>query len=306
VDRRFAYGGQAVIEGVMIRGQRYATVACRCPDGNIVTRTEELGGRLREQTRELPVLRGMLLLWETMQVGVRCLFFSSQVADGRDPEQPMSKGAMLLAIGISLTVSAALFFAGPLMLTAWLEPRIGHPATVTFEGLLRLLVLLGYVWAIGFVPGVRRLFEHHGAEHMAVNAYEAEAPLTIESIRRFSVIHARCGTNFLLTVMISSMFVFGALGAQPFWSELVSRVLLIPAIAGIAYEALRLTARFQDHPLLGILSRPHLELQAFTTRQPTDEQIEVAVLALRSVLVLDGVLDEEASPVLAPVALTVD
>jgi uncharacterized protein YqhQ len=290
----------------MIRGQRYATVACRRRDGQIITRTEELQGRLREQTRELPILRGMLLLWETMQVGVRCLFFSSQVADGRDPDAPMDKGAVLLAIGISITCSAALFFAGPLLLTAWLEPRIGHPATVTFEGLVRLLALLGYVWAIGFVPGVRRLFEHHGAEHMTVNAYEAGAPLTVEGVRRFSVIHPRCGTNFLLTVMITSMFVFGALGTQPFWSEMVSRLVLIPVIAGLAYEALRFTARYQHHPLVRILAQPNLELQTFTTRQPTDEQIEVAILALNAVLVLDGVIADESGAVLAPVAITAD
>jgi uncharacterized protein YqhQ len=306
LDRRFAYGGQAVIEGVMVRGQRYATVACRRRDGEIVMRTEELRGRLREQTRELPVLRGMLLLWETMQVGVRCLFFSSQVADGRDPDAPMSKASVLLAIGISLACSAALFFAGPLLLTAWLEPRIGHPATVTVEGLIRLLALLASVWAIGFVPGVRRLFEHHGAEHMTVNAYEAGAPLTVEGVRRFSVIHPRCGTNFLLTVMITSIFVFGLLGAQPFWSELVSRLLLIPVIAGLAYEALRFTARYQDHPLVNILAQPNLELQAFTTRQPTDDQIEVAILALRTVLELDGVLEDEPGGALSPVPVVAD
>ena len=306
MDRSFTYGGQAVVEGVMIRGQQFATVACRTAQGEVISRTEELHGPMRSQAGTLPVLRGMLLLWETMQVGVRSLMFSSQVADGRDPNAPLNKGSMYLAIALSVSFASALFFIGPLLLTNWLEPRIGHAATVTFEGLVRLCALLAYVWAIGFVPGVRRLFENHGAEHMAVNAYEAGAPLTIESLRRFSVLHPRCGTNVLLTVMILSMFVFGALGAQPFWSELLSRLILIPAIGGIAYEALRLTARFQHVPLVRLLAQPNLELQTFTTRQPTDEQIEVAILALRSVLVLDGVLADEPAVSLAPVRVAAD
>lgn len=306
MDRRFAYGGQAVVEGVMIRGQHHAVVACRRLDGDVIMRSEELRGRMREQTRELPVLRGMLLLWETMQVGVRCLMFSSQVADGRDPEAETNRSAMYLAIAMSIACSALLFFVGPLMLTSWLQPRIGHPATVTFEGLIRLIALLGYVWVIGFVPGVRRLFEYHGAEHMAVNAYEAEAPLTVDGVRRFSVLHARCGTNFLLTVMITSMFVFGALGAQPLWSELVARLVLIPVIAGIAYEGLRFTARFQDNAFVRMLAQPNLELQSFTTRQPSDAQIELALTALNSVLVLDGVLDEAPAGALATVRVSAE
>lgn len=303
MDRPFYYGGQAVVEGVMMRGQRYATVACRKPDGEIVTRIEELRGAMRAEAREVPVLRGILLLWETMQLGVRSLTFSSQIADGRNPDTIQSKAATFLAIGLSVAFSALLFFVGPLMLTAWLEPRVGHAATVTIEGLVRLLALLGYVFAIGLVPGVHRLFQHHGAEHKTVNAYEAGAPLTPESVRRFSVIHTRCGTSFLLTVMLVSIVVFGLLGSQPLWSELVSRVLLIPVIAGLAYEILRFTADHYDNPIVRFAIQPNLELQYFTTREPNDEQIELAILALRSVLVLDGVLSDEPVGALTPRAL---
>jgi uncharacterized protein YqhQ len=307
VSHSFSYGGQAVVEGVMIRGQRFATVACRKPGGEIVTRSEELTwAASRDQARQIPVLRGMLLLWETMQLGVRSLTFSSQIADGRDPATTISRASIFLAIALSVSVSAALFFVGPLLLTSWLEPRFGHASAVTFEGLIRLTVLLAYVWAIGFVPGVRRLFQHHGAEHKAVNAYEAGVPLTPENVQRFSVIHARCGTNFLLTVMLVSIVVFGLLGAQPLWTELLSRVLLIPLIAGIAYEVLRFTAAHGDNRFVRVLAQPSLELQSLTTREPSDEQVELAILALRSVLVLDGILVEEPDTALKPAAVRID
>lgn len=306
MERSFTYGGQAVVEGVMIRGQRFAAVSCRKSDGSIVSRTEELRWEMRDQARNIPVLRGMLLLWETMQLGVRSLTFSSHIADGRDPNTAMSKAAILLAIALSLSVSTMLFFVGPLLMTNWLEPRLGHASTVTFEGLIRLTVLLAYVWVIGFVPGVRRLFQHHGAEHKAVNAYEAGAPLTLESVRRFSVIHDRCGTNFLLTVMLLSIVVFGLLGDQSLLGEVLSRVLLIPVIAGLAYEGLRFTAAYHHNRIVRMLAQPSLELQTFTTREPVDEQIDLALHALRTVLVLDGVLSDETEPVLAPVTIPVE
>ena len=302
MPQSFYYGGQAVVEGVMMRGQRYATTACRRPDGEIVTRTEELPSILQERRLQLPLLRGVLLLWETMQVGVRSLTFSSSVAEGRDPDAAMSKRAVRLAIAFSLLTAIPIFFIGPLLLTAWLEPRIGHAATVTFEGLVGLLVLLGYVTAIGFVPSVQRLFAHHGAEHKTVNAYEAGAPLTPESVRDFSVIHTRCGTSFMLTVMLTSIVVFTARGSQPFWQDLVSRVVFIPLIAGIAYEFLRFTADHYDNKVIRFITRPNLELQLFTTREPDDSQMELAILALQTVLVLDGVLAEDA--VRLPAGLT--
>lgn len=293
MSQKFYYGGQAVIEGVMMRGQRYATTVCRQPDGSVVSRTEELSGALREQSRQIPVVRGVALLWETMQLGVRSLFFSSQVADGRDPEAPLARGAMLFAVATSLLFSVLIFFITPLVLTAWMEPRLGHTSMVMFEGLVRLLILLGYLFTIGRIPTVRRLFAHHGAEHKTVNAYEAGAPLTPESVRAFSVIHTRCGTSFLLTVMLISTFVFGALGSQPLWLEIISRIVLIPAIAGLAYEVLRFTADHYDNRFIRILIRPNLELQYFTTREPSDAQLELAIFALRHVLVLDGVLAAE-------------
>lgn len=300
MSKPFYYGGQAVVEGVMMRGQRYATVACRRPDGEIVTRTEELNPTLREQTKAIPILRGVLLLWETMQLGVRSLFFSNQVAEGRDPQAPLAKATIIGAILASVSFSALLFFLGPLLVTAWLEPRVGQHATVMFEGLIRLFALLGYVWSIGFVPGVRRLFEHHGAEHKTVNAYEAGAPLTPESVRRYSLIHTRCGTSFLLTVMVVSIVVFSVIGRQPLWMEVITRVALIPLIAGAAYEILRFTADHYDNRIVRVLTRPNLELQYFTTREPTDEQLELAILSLTTVLALDGVPLPRVSGVAMP------
>lgn len=305
MSERFYYGGQAVVEGVMMRGRRYATTACRRPDGTIVTRTEELSNAMREQTRQIPILRGVLLLWETMQLGVRSLFFSTQVAEGGDPEQSLPRRTMIFAIATSLLFSVALFFVTPLILTAWLESRVGHSSAMMFEALLRLTLLLGYLFAIGTIPAVRRLFAHHGAEHKTVNAYEAGAPLTKESIRAYSVIHTRCGTSFLLTVMLISIIVFALVGQQPMWVELISRVTLIPLIAGAAYEVLRFTADHYDNRLVRILIRPNLELQYFTTREPNDEQLELAIIALRSVLALDGVIVGEPVEGLQPVPVPV-
>lgn len=293
MERDFYYGGQAVVEGVMMRGRRHAVTACRRPDGEIVLRTETLGGAIREQARELPVLRGVLLLWETMQLGVRSLFFSSQVAVGADTEALPARTTVYGTIAASVLGAALLFFVAPLLLTAWLEPRLGHPATVMVEGLLRLLALLGYLTAIGFVPSVRRLFAHHGAEHKTVNAYEAGAPLTPEGVRAHSMIHTRCGTSFMLTVMLVSIAVFAMIGRQSLWEELVTRVALIPLIAGIAYEALRFTADHYENALVRFLIQPNLELQRFTTREPAEAQLKLAILALREVLALDGVLTAE-------------
>jgi uncharacterized protein YqhQ len=303
VARPAHYGGQAVIEGIMIRGQRWAAVACRRPDGGVVIRREPLTAAGRPSP--VPFVRGVLALAETMQVGVRCLFFSNQIAEGRPHGEPMSRRAVATAIGVSLLCAALIFFLLPLMLTTWLEPRVGHPATAVFEGLVRLLVLLGYLAAVSRLPSVRRLFEHHGAEHMAVNAYEAGVPLTPERVREFSVIHDRCGTSFMLIVMLVSIPVFALVGAAPLHVQALSRVLLIPAIAAVAYELFKLMSAYLHHPLVRLLIQPNLELQQYTTRAPSDDQIELALIALREVLTLDGALDDDADGQWAPAAVLV-
>ncbi len=285
------YGGQAVIEGVMMRGERSLAIAVRQPDGAIRVKSESLGGVYVGPARRIPILRGVIVLWETLALGMRALVFSSEVAAGIAPEEEDEPGNayIWLIVGVTLLLAAAVFFVAPLLLTGWLSSRFNGSLVVLVEGVVRLAMLLGYIWGIGFVPDIRRVFAYHGAEHRTINAWEARAPLEVASVRRFSNEHARCGTAFLLTVAIVSLVVFVALGTPAWWLRIVSRVVLIPVIAALSYEIIRLSATYGRFRVVRWLSRPSLALQALTTRDPDDSQIEVAIRALREVLALDGV-----------------
>lgn len=285
---RAYYGGQAVLEGVMIRGPRSVAVACRRPDGGIAVRREELSGLYVSPLRQVPLLRGVIVLWETLALGVRALIFSSNVALGEEEKEinpPAVWGTALAA----LALVAVLFFAGPVLLTRWLEGLIESDlAVVLIEGLVRLALVVAYVGAIGLVPDVRRVYAYHGAEHKSIHALEAGDPLEPAHVQRHPTAHIRCGTSFLLTVVVVSVVVFAALGTPELWLRVVSRIVLIPAIAAIAYEVIRLGAAFHSNPLVRVLMWPNLALQALTTRQPDDAQVEVALRALREVLAAEG------------------
>jgi uncharacterized protein YqhQ len=284
------YGGQAVIEGVMMRGARSMAVAVREPDGGIRVKSESLGGLYVGRARRVPVLRGIIVLWETLALGMRALVFSSEVAAGltTDEEDEPSSTYIWAVLAITLVFAAAIFFVAPLLLTGWLSSHMNGALVVLVEGVVRLLMLLGYIWGIGFVPDIRRVYAYHGAEHRAINAWEAGAPLNVESVRPFSNEHARCGTAFLLTVAVVSLVVFVALGTPAWWWRIASRVLLIPVIAAVSYEIIRLSADLRRFRIVRWLSRPSLALQTLTTRDPDDRQIEVAIRALREVLATDG------------------
>ncbi len=276
------YGGQAVLEGVMIRGPHGMAVACRRPDGGIAVRTQALGSVHSGAMRRIPLLRGMLILWETLTLGMRALSFASRVAmapDDEDADLPQTVfwGAIALAVGFI----AAVFFATPLALANLTRMLDAHGLAVSLvEGGIRLALLVGYIAVIGLVPGVRRVFQYHGAEHMTVHAHEAGAPLTVEGVRAFAKEHPRCGTSFLLVVMITALVTFVAfdfvVNAGPAISAL-SRIAFIPPIAAVAYEVLRLGGKYEHHPLARILFVPNMLLQFFTTRAPDDGQIEVAL-----------------------------
>jgi len=285
------YGGQAVIEGVMMRGARGMAVAVRQPDGGIRVKSESLGGLYVGRVRRIPILRGVIVLWETLALGMRALVFSSEVAAGmteEEEEKEPSPAYIWIVLGVTLAFAAAIFFVAPLLLTGWLSSHMNGALVVLVEGVVRLLMLLGYIWGIGFVPDIRRVYAYHGAEHRTINAWEAAAPLEIESVRRFSNEHARCGTAFLLTVAVVSLVVFVLLGTPSWWWRIASRVLLIPVIAAVSYEIIRASADFRRFRVVRWLSRPSLALQALTTRDPDDAQIEVAIRALREVLAGDG------------------
>jgi len=283
------YGGQAVIEGVMIRGPHSVAVACRRPDGEIAVRHEGLGSMYTGALRRIPFVRGVIILGETLALGMRSLVFSSNVALGEE-EKEISPAAI---IGMGLTALAlvtVLFFLGPLLVAGWLEDRIGSSiVVVAIEGVIRLAMLLAYLGLIALVPDIRRVYAYHGAEHKSIHALESGDPLEPSSVQRHPTAHVRCGTSFLLTVVVVSVVVFMALGSPELWLRVVSRVALIPVIAALAYELIRLGGRFYENRVARVLMWPNLALQALTTRQPDDAQVEVALRALQEVMAAEGV-----------------
>src|SRR3989337_2346226 len=294
-EQTLYYGGQALIEGVMIRGPHNVAVACRRPDGEIAVRREALGGLYSGAVRRIPLLRGVIVLWETLALGMRALLFSANVAMVEEEKEisPLSVIGMGL---MALLLVAVLFFAGPVLLAGWLEDIIDSSLlVVVIEGLIRLAILLAYVGFIGLIPDLKRASPYHGAEHKSIHALEAGDPLEPASVQRHPTAHVRCGTSFLLTVVVVSVVVFAALGSPDLWLRVVSRIALIPVIAALAYELIRLGGRFYANPLARVLMWPNLALQTLTTRQPDDAQVEVALRALREVMEAEGVATPTAS-----------
>jgi uncharacterized protein YqhQ len=293
-DKRIYYGGQAVIEGVMIRGPRTMAIACRKPDGDLIIRSEPLGGVYSGWVRHLPLVRGMLVLWETLALGIRALIWSSNVQLGEEDQEP-DTGAMWTVALASLVIVGGMIFAGPLLLADLLDSLL-HSEWLVYliEGAIRLGIIVGYVAAIGLLPDVRRVYEYHGAEHKSIHALEHGDPLDPAAVQRHPTAHVRCGTSFLLTVVIVSIFVFAAVGDQDLWLRILSRIILIPVIAAIAYEVIRLGGAFEQNPITRILMWPNLALQALTTKPPDDSQVDVALAALKHVLAADEQLERIA------------
>ena len=276
------YGGQAVIEGVMMRGSRSMAVAVRAPDQRIVIHTRPLSRIYRGSFSRRPFLRGLLGIWDALGLGWQSLSYSASVAAGQDIqfEGPVAWGTM----AVSLVVSLSLFLLAPAGLAQLGERWLGLSAiwSNVVEGLVRLAMVIGYLLLIGLLPDVKRLFGYHGAEHKTIHAFEAGAELTPTSVARFPLEHPRCGTAFLLTVVVFSVVVFALLGPLPWWERLASRLLLIPVVAGVAFEYIRLTARHLDNALVRLLILPNLALQRLTTRQPDEHMLEVAIAAFNA------------------------
>ena len=288
------YGGQGVIEGVMMRGRKSMTVAVRHPSGEIVLHSEPLsGGMYDAMWRKIPLVRGLLVLWDTLILGTRTLMYSANVALSEE-EVEFTAPAMLATVIFSLTVGVVVFFVIPLLVVGLLDRFIASDLLINLlEGLIRLSFLLLYVFLIGLVPDVRRVFAYHGAEHKTINAYENGASLDPIGVSAHSTAHPRCGTSFLLIVVLLSVLIFAFLGRPPMVWRIISRVLFIPVIAGISYEFIRFAAAHSDNPLVKALIRPSMALQTLTTREPDDRMLEVAIAALKPVLVADGVLEKE-------------
>ena len=292
---KFYYGGQAVIEGVMMRGRQRASVVVRHPGGELVTHSENLPGVLyRRRWGRLPLIRGLITLWEMLILGTRMMLFSANVqARGvmgvMGSEVPRSLVAGMLVFSLSFAVGV--FFVLPLLLTRagghWVH---GTLAANALEGGVRLLLFIVYLGFIGQLGRMRRVFQYHGAEHKTINAYENGAVLTPAVVQRYSTIHVRCGTAFLLWVVVISIFVFGLLGHPPLLLGVAERMVLIPLIGSLSYEVLRVGARFYHVAPVRFILQPGLWLQRLTTREPSDDQIEVAIAALMPVLAGDDVL----------------
>jgi uncharacterized protein YqhQ len=276
------YGGQAVIEGVMMRGSRWMAVAVRAPDQQIVVQTRALGRLYRGPISRIPFLRGLLGIWDALGLGWQSLSYSASVAVGLEAqfEGPVAWGTM----AVSLAIGAGVFLLAPAGLAQWGERwlGLGTLGSNLLEGVLRLALVVGYLWLIGFLPDVKRLFGYHGAEHKTIHAFEAGADLTPASVARFPLEHPRCGTAFLLTVVVFSVVLFALLGPLPWWARLGSRLVLIPVVAGFAFEYIRITARHLDNPLVRLLIAPNLALQRLTTRQPDEHMLEVAIAAFQA------------------------
>jgi uncharacterized protein YqhQ len=296
--QEFNYGGQAVIEGVMMRGSKALAVAVRDPEGEIVVHTEPLNSRIYGgRLDKIPFLPGPTLLWDALGLGVKSLMFSAEVAlaeeddEDEEPQKIFEGPAQWGTVAFSLSLSVVLFFLFPAfvgdLFVRWLgrgpQPVISNIA----EGVVRLVLVVGYIWAIGLLPDIRRLFAYHGAEHKTINAYEAHAALAPSSVSRFSLEHPRCGTAFLLTVVVVSILVYTLLPPLSLAVRLLSRVVLLPLIAGIAYEYIRFTARHQDNALVRLLTKPNLALQRLTTREPDESMLEVAIVAFERVLAFE-------------------
>jgi uncharacterized protein YqhQ len=281
-DRLITYGGQALIEGVMMRGRKACALAMRAPDAKIVIKVQKLGGIYASGIARIPFLRGLVLLWDSLGLGMRALTDSANLQSGEG--EKLEGPALYLTLGMTLAVGIGIFFLAPAGV-GWLSEHLldwNAWWSNLVEGILRLLMLVGYVWLIGFMPDIRRVFAYHGAEHKTINAYEAGADLNPASVSRFPLAHTRCGTAFLLTLVVLSLLIFTLLGPLPLAWRLASRIAMLPVLAGLAYEYLRWTANHIRSRWVRAIVAPNLALQSLTTREPDEKMLEVAIAAFQA------------------------
>lgn len=293
------YGGQAVIEGVMMRGPHHYAVAVRDPQGEVIVKSEPLKGAIyQSRWARLPFIRGAVTLWDTLVLGLHALSFAANVTMGGEEEATAIaesrqgvERAIWGSIIFALVGAIGLFFVLPVLITNAADRYIASPLVSNLvEKLIRLGMMLGYMLAIGQMEDIKRVFGYHGAEHKAVNAYEAGVELTVPNVRPFTLLHPRCGTTFLLVVVIVSFLVFSLLGRPPLLERIISRIVLLPIIAGLAYELIRLGATNYHRRFVRAILAPGLLVQRLTTREPDDTMIAVAIVALKKVLAAEGVL----------------
>jgi uncharacterized protein YqhQ len=283
-EQKFYYGGQAVIEGVMMRGKKVMVVATRHPNGEIGTSSPPLNSLYTGKWRKTPLIRGVIALIESMVLGIQTLMYSANVA--LEEEKTELSGWMLWGVIIAaLAFAVGVFFLMPLYLTNLLKSHI--PNAILFnlvEGVIRVIIFIVYLKVISSMKDIKRVFAYHGAEHKSINAYESGDPLEVDYARRYSTANPRCGTSFLFAVMVIAILVFSLVGRPAFPIMVISRILLLPVIAALGYEFIYFTSRHAGNPIMKVLLTPGLWLQALTTREPDDKQLEVALAALKKVL----------------------
>jgi uncharacterized protein YqhQ len=290
-----SYGGQAVIEGVMMRGAKGVAIAMRAPDDEIVIHTEALGSIYQSKAAKVPFMRGLVMLWDALGLGMRALTISANM-QGDEDEQ--IEGPMLyITMAISLSFAILLFFLTPATaghyLGEWLNIESAWLVNLV-EGIIRILILVVYIWLISRMEDIRRVFGYHGAEHKVINAFEDGAELTPEVVQTYSLEHPRCGTAFLLTVMVFSVIIFTLLGPiDSIWLKLLTRIVLVPVVAGVSYEYIRWTAKNLDSPFVRAIIKPNLALQHLTTNEPDLSMLEVSIASFNAMRAQE--LEEEIS-----------
>jgi uncharacterized protein YqhQ len=286
-EPKVRYGGQAVIEGVMIRGRKAVVTSVRRPNGELAIDAQPVRETWTKPYRRLPFFRGIFILIETMVIGIKSLLYSANIAVEEETEEIPSKAIWVMVASAAVLV-VVLFFLAPLFLTRLVNQYL--PNAIVFnivEGVIRLAIFLAYLKAISLMPDIKRVFTYHGAEHKTVNAYEAGVPLEVEAIKAYSTAHVRCGTSFLFTVLLIAIIVFSFMGRDILWLMVVSRIVLIPVIMGLGYEFIYFGARHTDNWLMRALLAPGLWLQSLTTGEPDDDQIEVAIAAMNKAVEID-------------------
>ncbi len=287
MTKKINYGGQAVIEGVMMRGRKAAVTVVRRPGGGLAMDIKPLSSIYTSWMRRTPLIRGVVVLIEAMVLGIKSLLYSANIAM-EEEEEEISTKAIWGMIATALILVVVLFFLAPLFLTRWANPYI--PNSLVFhiiEGVIRLAIFIAYLKIISLLPDIKRVFTYHGAEHKTVNAYEAGVPLEVEAVKEYNKAHVRCGTSFLFAVLIIAIIVFALVGRPSIWVMVLSRIILIPVIAAIGYEFIYFGANHVRNGFVRAILAPGLLLQTLTTREPDDSQLDVAVSALRKVVEID-------------------
>ena len=283
-----SYGGQALIEGILMRGRRYVVAAFRAPDGSIHIEDEKLGGIYKTKLSKLPFFRGLVILWDSLSLGMKYLTISANIQSGE--EEQIEGTALYLTLLISISFSIGLFFVVPSILIHTLS-RFVELSTFVInfgEGITRLLILVFYLWIIGKSGDISHVFAYHGAEHKTINAFESNVDINIENVKPFPLAHARCGTSFLLTLIIISIIIFSILGPMPLWKRIISRILMVPIIAMFSFEVIKWMGDNSNNILVKVLSTPNLLLQKLTTREPNEDMIEIAITAFNKLIELEN------------------